>query len=757
MIGVKDIAENAPKVYSAAKILLETEQSDLPPELKGMMSEVTRISFERCNATVRREQVQLEAQINDLRIKQTKADLDRARQIRAVDQADQALIAETVKLLIRSSQAYVDIIMKYIFWAARAVDIYTQQPRPVTVAFDYGYIHPDTEEEADRRFERGDVSRAAQLARDYVASWSRLPDILYFRDAWESFRMSGESVHDILFVNVDDLTRLAEFRRGLPVAVTIGARDIPASRLHDKVEGIVVCLEGASSPDPGVTCLVQHAGDWVVRTGDTKAEPKHAFGRRRNTATLASTDGELFARDVFARANTSPAAFWGRGLQTAWRLSLEATRNGIDLSGLKRIRLALPYTAFLAPNGITGGPGGTSALPATTTTLTTSPNPSESGQPATLVATVSPASGGTGNPTGEVVFTTGAEQLGRAGLAKGRASIDAASLPPGDHEVIAEYLGEVAFAPSRASARHVVSRAPTTTTIRSDPNPSRLHQPVVFTVSVRSAPPSLGHPSGEVVLAEGGTELGRAALGGGETTIVVSSLTAGSHDIVAEYAGDATFGPSRGSVQHQVAAESLTALTSTPNPSNFGRPVMLSAIVFAKPSELDVPTGAVDFEIDAGQRLTTRLDGEGKAAQELDRLAVGAHGISATYSGDALVAGSMQVGIHTVARAPTILVADPVVPSVPPASLTSPTLRATLTRADGGEPIPGQTVRFLSGKRLVCRAQTDREGVAVCRDIKSGVSAILKRGYRTVFEGTAEFAPSAADGAAAPIPVPLDI
>ena len=38
--------------------------------------------------------------------------------MRKVEKADQALIAEMGRLLIRRAQAYVDILMKYIFWAA---------------------------------------------------------------------------------------------------------------------------------------------------------------------------------------------------------------------------------------------------------------------------------------------------------------------------------------------------------------------------------------------------------------------------------------------------------------------------------------------------------------------------------------------------------------------------------------------------------------------------------------------------------------
>ncbi|HTY08971.1 MAG TPA: protease pro-enzyme activation domain-containing protein, partial [Candidatus Edwardsbacteria bacterium] len=80
----------------------------------------------------------------------------------------------------------------------------------------------------------------------------------------------------------------------------------------------------------------------------------------------------------------------------------------------------------------------TDLLPATTTSLTASPNPGSSGQTVTFTATVSGTS-----PTGTVQFADNGSNLGAAvTLASGVASLSTAALAAGSHSITATYSGD---------------------------------------------------------------------------------------------------------------------------------------------------------------------------------------------------------------------------------------------------------------------------------------------------------------------------
>src|SRR5207245_11221394 len=116
----------------------------------------------------------------------------------------------------------------------------------------------------------------------------------------------------------------------------------------------------------------------------------------------------------------------------------------------------------------------------TTTSLTSSPNPSTTGQAVTLTATVSPVPPATAVPTGTVTFRDGANSLSTVTLVNGSASLTISTLALGSHSLTAVYSGSATFAASTAPVGKQVVNAPaaaaTSTTINSTPNPSALGQ-----------------------------------------------------------------------------------------------------------------------------------------------------------------------------------------------------------------------------------------------------------------------------------------
>ncbi|MGA7633171.1 MAG: FG-GAP-like repeat-containing protein [Terriglobales bacterium] len=90
-----------------------------------------------------------------------------------------------------------------------------------------------------------------------------------------------------------------------------------------------------------------------------------------------------------------------------------------------------------------------------TTTLTSSPNPSTSGQAVTLTATVN--SGAPGGPTGKVAFLNGTTQLGSATLSSGTATLIITKLPVGTLTITANYEGDTQSTKSSGTTSQTVN------------------------------------------------------------------------------------------------------------------------------------------------------------------------------------------------------------------------------------------------------------------------------------------------------------
>ena len=155
--------------------------------------------------------------------------------------------------------------------------------------------------------------------------------------------------------------------------------------------------------------------------------------------------------------------------------------------------------------------------------------------------------------------------------------------------------------------------APTTTTLSTSSNPSTAGQPVTFTAAVSGG----GTPTGSATFTVDGVAQAPVPLSSGAAIFTTSQLSAGTHTITASYSGDAYHAPSSSSTLTQTVnqvptttaltqnvgqAATSTAVTSSADPSVFGQPITFTA------------AGTATFAA-AG-------------------LAVGAHTITATYSGD---------------------------------------------------------------------------------------------------------------------------
>lgn len=135
---------------------------------------------------------------------------------------------------------------------------------------------------------------------------------------------------------------------------------------------------------------------------------------------------------------------------------------------------------------------------ASTTALSSSPNPSAPGATVTFTATVASASGGSGTPSGMVTFQEGSNILAQVPVnGSGIASFNISGLGAGDHTITATYASDTVFASSSGNAIHAVMGTPTPTPTPSPtPNPTPTPTPnPTPTPSPGSSPSSTPTPS----------------------------------------------------------------------------------------------------------------------------------------------------------------------------------------------------------------------------------------------------------------------
>lgn len=182
---------------------------------------------------------------------------------------------------------------------------------------------------------------------------------------------------------------------------------------------------------------------------------------------------------------------------------------------------------------------------ATTLTVASSVNPSIIGQNVTFTATATSAAG---TPTGSIVFKDGATMLGTVALNNtGVATFSTATLAIGVHPITATYAGNATFEPATSAVvSQAVTTGKTTTTMSVDQNPTIVGNTVHFTVLVGAVAPATGTPTGNVTVSADGTPVAAAVAidANGRATITTSSLSAGTHAMVATYSGDAKFASS---------------------------------------------------------------------------------------------------------------------------------------------------------------------------------------------------------------------
>ena len=363
----------------------------------------------------------------------------------------------------------------------------------------------------------------------------------------------------------------------------------------------------------------------------------------------------------------------------------------------------------------------------TTTGIVSSVNPSKYGQPVTFTATVTPGANADLSLNGtNVRFVEGATTLATVALtASGVGQAGTATFTPSGlglsaatHTIQAVYDENANWLASSASVDQVVQKADTATALTSSVNPTVFGQSTTFTATVTSVAPGAGVPPGTVTFLDGGVSIGTGSLNGsGVATFSTTALGVGNHTITASYGATSNYNGSTGSLtgNPQVVnkANTVTVVTSSPNPSILSQSVTFTATVSAVSPGAGTPSGTVTF-LDGGNSIGTgTLNGSGVATFTTSALAVGNHTITTSYTGDGNFngsTGSLTGNPQVVNKKPTTtaLISAPK-PSVFGQSVT---FTATVAVTSPYTGTPTGTVTFLDAGNSIGTGTLNGSGVA---------------------------------------------
>jgi hypothetical protein len=397
---------------------------------------------------------------------------------------------------------------------------------------------------------------------------------------------------------------------------------------------------------------------------------------------------------------------------------------------------------------------------ATTSAVTSSQDPSVSGQTITYTAAIaitSPGGATAAGLTGTVHFTDNGSDISPActssSVSAGVATCTVVHTGIGVETINAFYSGDGNYLSSDTTGSpltQTINQDSTITVVTSSADPSVVGQDTTYTATVAASAPGSGTPTGDVTFVDGANPIGGcvsvALNGSGATTCDAGAYTApGSHTITADYSGDVNFvsSNSAGLTQTVSQASSSAAVTSSANPSVFGQGVTFTATVSAQSPGAGTPTGSVQFiidSIDVGSPVA--LNGSGLATSAaVSSLTVGSgHVVQAVYGGDGDflgTTGTLAGGQDVNKASSSTALTSSVNPSV---SGQSTTLTATVTATAPGAGTPTGTVTFKDGTIAVtgCTnpATLNGSGAASCATAALIVGA---QSVTAVYSGDVDF------------------
>jgi hypothetical protein len=263
----------------------------------------------------------------------------------------------------------------------------------------------------------------------------------------------------------------------------------------------------------------------------------------------------------------------------------------------------------------------------------------------------------------------------------------------GSYAVDATFAGSVNYQSISGTATVTIAQALTATGLSASAAASVWGETVRLTALVHAIAPGAGLRTGTVDFFDGAVRLGAAAVQpDGTAALALSSLAVGSHSLTALYNGDGNFlGSSAGAVTHTVARAPVSVvISSSPNPSGFGEPVVITAEVAAVAPGAGAPAGTVELFNDGvslGTAAVTFANGRYVASLTTTSMAVGTHALTGSYSGDNdFNPGVSAAAAHTVNPKASSTTTEMTAPATAAINTTVPLEAAVSTLSGNGDP-----------------------------------------------------------------------
>ncbi len=280
----------------------------------------------------------------------------------------------------------------------------------------------------------------------------------------------------------------------------------------------------------------------------------------------------------------------------------------------------------------------------TTTVVQPLPNPAAPGATVDLQAMVTLDPASTATLEGMVQFAIDGEPEGDpVPLSGGLASLPSVTAPSGvgNHTVTASFIGGGGFAPSSGTLGLTVSASSTIEVTESQENGA-----VTFNATVSTTGPNA--PTGTVLFTIDGSNSPPVSVdNSGHASLTLTALPRGGLAFVATYSGDAN---TSGSTTATVLKPSELTLKISPSTWVFGEKITVTAHVKATGGAVGTPTGAVIFTVDGVAQAPVTLHAGHAMLIIPEGLGVGAHTVTAQYTGDTAFGGSSDDVSQQVAQ-----------------------------------------------------------------------------------------------------------
>lgn len=361
---------------------------------------------------------------------------------------------------------------------------------------------------------------------------------------------------------------------------------------------------------------------------------------------------------------------------------------------------------------------------------------------ASTVLTARVSGSGTSIPGGSVQFSIGANLLGTVGLLNSGAWASATlSLGALTGTITAAYSGSGNFHASTSQAVYItpVPKVVTNLAMKVSPSPAFIGQPVTCTLNLSWSGGS--PPDGTIQLYDGGSLIGSASAAA--QVVFTTIFGAGSHNLIATYAGNVTYLSSSARYVLMVNRNgSSVVLTTDAAVAVFGQSVTLTVKVLGPAtSTVALPAGKVDFLESSTARGSAPLL-NGVATAVLPVLEPGTHQITAVYSGDANwdSIGSNTVSV-TVTKAATVVEISAASGSAGHGEMP---LTANLVVKPPGAGVPTGTVLFVEAVTNQVLATAPLAGASATASVPAdiGLKTVI-----AVYRGDARFLDSSSASA----------